>query len=1183
MATIEEVRSATQEARNLIEQKKRESQEIQDRLRQEKESLPNVSSQQALRGQKFGGGLQGRNVRQQVIAAEQDVSSRQGEVAAYNKEVLEPYEQQVANSEAQISDYDARQAAISRVVSAYNDKDGEWRVALIAQYAEDPYAKQYAKEFLDGVYSDRAFDTKLSAAVDQYNAGVPTEEAFKGLNLEYLKKKGLVKFDTQVGSSESVAAADKINNMFNSNALFNSKFTTQLPRSEAIKVNSKRSFFGSMIPLASAANSQTLNTNDTIESNGNNIRNTGISSGDNILVRGISRLRNIVGSGSDFSSNASKAEEVFKPKEIYSSQLGGFAQANPYTGQFDTSTAIVRTATIEEQKRMEEIRNPILKYVFNTDTKQGNLLTADLGRLRADKEAIRNINTNIDTLTKANVDKSGQWVGTEESFNKYQSNLNRLKSYGAKVGETITQPTIKVGLFGLTENVEISRVPTSTGFIDSSKAIAMTTLSTAGQFGRGIAEETTKGLPEEGYVSTNAQNVIVRQPAPGTMQYTPMGEGIYFKDQEVGIPEQRVLSKKQIGNFGEIVGKGAVYFTPYLGNAVFASEVAYAGKESNWNPVTFVKEYPSEAIGLATVGALKAFQGYRYITKLNPIIERVSIKAPVRDLRASQSVGKDIFISNGDDVANKVIYGEQKLSQFGVAGQRVVVKSQSKIGELFKRSAKIVYEGVPVDKVGRGKAIELLEGAGYSTRNAKDMLRYTAPKIVEQGILKGDIKIVGDKAFGSFETYIRQPVKVIDKKLGIKTKGSSNIKDITEFQRKTLNVNDKEIVLEVSARNRITTSKRTITGETGELSVGFSRGFSTEAKLNIPKAQTKDIIVLKEKPVSFLYSKRADTKLFPRQSGVSIDRSSSVLIKEDIDFGEFRSMSTGGKNVKTVTTSNELLKQSPKIETLAKPVSKKVDIVLDVTQDISNLNTPQVLSVDTKISKATQSLDVNIETARADVIQVPMQQSKINVNENVIIKPQSNMVQVSSSKIASLNIQNPKIREQAKLQIREIQSQQIKLATKQQYKQYAKQQLRTTQKTKSKVKSPALKTPLKIIVPTSSNKLQKLASQVGTDEFDVFVKKFGKDVKIKTVGSTREAKDVLVKELTGTLRASGFVERKGQKVSLETFGGFGTGFTRGKKDKNVLVQQRGFRLGRKEEVMEAQYFKKSKSRLGGFL
>jgi len=94
------------------------------------------------------------------------------------------------------------------------------------------------------------------------------------------------------------------------------------------------------------------------------------------------------------------------------------------------------------------------------------------------------------------------------------------------------------------------------------------------------------------------------------------------------------------------------------------------------------------------------------------------------------------------------------------------------------------------------------------------------------------------------------------------------------------------------------------------------------------------------------------------------------------------------------------------------------------------------------------------------------------------------------------------------------------------------------------------------------------------DTFKVFVKKLGKDVELGEFETLGEAKKKLKKELLGTLRASGFITRRGKKQKID----LGFGFRPSKVEFGRVVQKKATRLLGKPEQKEAYFFRKKKGR-----
>ena len=97
-----------------------------------------------------------------------------------------------------------------------------------------------------------------------------------------------------------------------------------------------------------------------------------------------------------------------------------------------------------------------------------------------------------------------------------------------------------------------------------------------------------------------------------------------------------------------------------------------------------------------------------------------------------------------------------------------------------------------------------------------------------------------------------------------------------------------------------------------------------------------------------------------------------------------------------------------------------------------------------------------------------------------------------------------------------------------------------------------------------------------TNGYEVFVRRFGKDVSIGKAKTEAGASFRLRKELVGTARASGFVKKEGRIIPIS----LGKGFRKSKKDKFRVVQRRERRissLGEKQEISrKGQLFNKFK-------
>ena len=91
--------------------------------------------------------------------------------------------------------------------------------------------------------------------------------------------------------------------------------------------------------------------------------------------------------------------------------------------------------------------------------------------------------------------------------------------------------------------------------------------------------------------------------------------------------------------------------------------------------------------------------------------------------------------------------------------------------------------------------------------------------------------------------------------------------------------------------------------------------------------------------------------------------------------------------------------------------------------------------------------------------------------------------------------------------------------------------------------------------------------------FEIFGRRYGKDISLKKVKTIQQAEDELERFLKGTLGAGGFVERGGKRIKID----LGTGFRPSKVEPKRVIQKRRKRLSAPSERREI----KSARRKGG--
>jgi len=115
-----------------------------------------------------------------------------------------------------------------------------------------------------------------------------------------------------------------------------------------------------------------------------------------------------------------------------------------------------------------------------------------------------------------------------------------------------------------------------------------------------------------------------------------------------------------------------------------------------------------------------------------------------------------------------------------------------------------------------------------------------------------------------------------------------------------------------------------------------------------------------------------------------------------------------------------------------------------------------------------------------------------------------------------------------------------------------------------------------------SEQLKRIAKRT-TEEpelFEVFGKRFGRDISLLKTPSKLKAEKGLLGFLRGTLGRSGYVLKGGQKVGFKEFSLLSKNPTLrpSKKDSTRIVQKAKYSLGTGAEVREIQYFKKKSSK-----
>lgn len=133
------------------------------------------------------------------------------------------------------------------------------------------------------------------------------------------------------------------------------------------------------------------------------------------------------------------------------------------------------------------------------------------------------------------------------------------------------------------------------------------------------------------------------------------------------------------------------------------------------------------------------------------------------------------------------------------------------------------------------------------------------------------------------------------------------------------------------------------------------------------------------------------------------------------------------------------------------------------------------------------------------------------------------------------------------------------------------QEIRELQRIRERIKQiqESKLTPLVKGRPRVKKKIRVTSKQ--DQDFNVFVRKRGRDIKIASFSNKKSARKRLKKTLQTTLRASGFItDKKGKRLKPKIT----RGFRLSKIDKNRIVERRRFRLDSRSEVIAIKQSKK---------
>jgi hypothetical protein len=289
------------------------------------------------------------------------------------------------------------------------------------------------------------------------------------------------------------------------------------------------------------------------------------------------------------------------------------------------------------------------------------------------------------------------------------------------------------------------------------------------------------------------------------------------------------LSQKVLGltptGAKEVVVTGALAYGGYNLLTKIPASVIYGSSAVSGGVGTYQALNPLSSFEKASMGTTSAvlsagilsYGAYKYLR--SPVVDRVKI--PFNKNIKADAVGDlkiNYNIKYGDDLtkAQKVAYNSQKLGYQSFAGYRSVVTTKgrfltNKLLNFKMTGLKVgnLYDGIPIDKVGYAKSFKRLTDYGYTTSQAKGVLRYSAPQLINTKLLQGEVYVNLNKqtAVGRFKYETTKPVVSVNKELGINTRGGRTITDNYIVQRELsseIRTIDKNVVNYDIVKERIT-------------------------------------------------------------------------------------------------------------------------------------------------------------------------------------------------------------------------------------------------------------------------------------------------------------------------------------------------------------------------------------------
>lgn len=569
----------------------------------------------------------------------------------------------------------------------------------------------------------------------------------------------------------------------------------------------------------------------------------------------------------------------------------------------------------------------------------------------------------------------------------------------------------------------------------------------------------------------------------------------------------------------------------------------------------------------------------RYLKQ--PEARVVKIKAPRSSLRTKETIGEDINIAG----QKGVYFRGQRLIQLSKAGRRTEVISKWKgiLNRNLGTNFEPFYRGVPYQQPQRYiETVEWFKDYGYSEKAARSILRYEAPVVRTMELREGYVWLSegGKKATKEFVFLTKQPTIVIDKKLGIKTRGAKTIKTLVNIKQE---ITDKGYLISEKTTVSLPVDKsgrfiyKTEYGisypkiKDISYSISKSKGIVTKGKAYIKFGSNKDMKIYESFLTEDIKTVSFSKQLIPKESAIRVDTGrTTILTGRDLSATKLKRVTQIKKTPfsKTFFKEEKIYFPDEIKATRSTGYESQKLVPLEESLQIQLKSVPvQDIGLKTYSRSLNRELldtgfNLKFENLEQGALASIKMQSQIKTFDDI----KSFNLQPTEIKSDILTIQkvSPKIQQQL------VQQQEMNLELIQepvfQKRSELPQQPDVFTSEIQKIESP---------IKTAMKKIAKMKPE----KFGVFVRKAGKDISIGTFGTLGKAKKELTETLRTTLRASGYITKDQKKIKAKELGLFGASFRPSFKDPFRVVERKTKRLKKgSRETTEIIGFRRSKSK-----